>query len=116
MALRRWTLALASGTAVFLVVAVAVTAALESRIWPSAVVGLPVGTVAGLAALAYVYRRVDRPSGLALAVYGAVFLPALAVLWLASVRLSTAVLAASVVAALAGIASTLDDRIGRRIR
>lgn len=90
MSFRRSTLAFAAGTAVFLAVTVAVTAVLEDQIWPSAVVGLLVGAVAGVAALRYVRSRIDRAPGLALAVFGIVFLPVLAVLVLVRVRRSLA--------------------------
>jgi hypothetical protein len=46
--LRNLAVALSAGVVAFLVVAVAVTEILSSRIWPSAVVGLPAGILAGV--------------------------------------------------------------------
>lgn len=60
--LPRVLLALLVGVLAFGVVGVGVTAALDPYIWPSAIVGLPVGIVAGLLAALATSRYLDRPT------------------------------------------------------
>jgi hypothetical protein len=54
---------LVAGVVVFLAVAIALIAALDPLIWPSALVGLPVGFVAGAAAAVLGYRYLGRGPG-----------------------------------------------------
>ncbi|MFC7177042.1 hypothetical protein [Halosegnis marinus] len=56
--------ALAAGVVAFAVVALGVTAALDPYVWPSAVVGLPAGLVAGaLAAVLVRHLLADGSAG-----------------------------------------------------
>lgn len=56
---RRLVASLAAGLLVGVVVAVWVTASLDPFVWPSAVVGLPAGLLAGMATTALAYHRLD---------------------------------------------------------
>ncbi|MCG1003739.1 MULTISPECIES: hypothetical protein [Halobacterium] len=59
--MKRALASLAVGTVVFLVVAVGVTALLDEVIWPSAVLGVPAGVLAGaLAAVGTALALEDR--------------------------------------------------------
>ncbi|WP_247731113.1 hypothetical protein [Halovivax limisalsi] len=52
--------AISVGIVAFATVAVAVTAALDPHIWPSALVGLPAGLLAGVIATIAAHRRLTR--------------------------------------------------------
>lgn len=107
MSRSRSLLATAAGVSTFLVVALAVTAVLEDRIWPSAFVGLPVGVVAGGLALWVVYVRDETSAGRALGGFGVAFLPSFVVLAAVGIRLSLALPVAFALAVLAGVAYAL---------
>jgi hypothetical protein len=61
---RRWAVIVGTfvaGVVTFLAVAVALTAVLDPLIWPSALVGLPIGLIAGAAVAVLGYRYLTRP-------------------------------------------------------
>ena len=60
MNVRNLAVALAAGVVSFLVVAVSVTELLAGRIWPSAIVGLPAGALAGLVGFGAAYYVLSR--------------------------------------------------------
>ncbi|WP_321112666.1 hypothetical protein [Halorussus salinisoli] len=60
MSVKNLAVALAVGVVSFLAVAVTVTELLSTRIWPSAIVGLPVGVLAGLLGVGATYYLLSR--------------------------------------------------------
>ncbi|USZ66663.1 hypothetical protein NGM10_07870 [Halorussus salilacus] len=118
-------LALATGLSAFLVVGVAVTELLSARIWPSLLVGIPVGIAAGLAGAAFVYGglvpespRPRRRFAVAAAGFGVAFLAVLPVAALGlGVRNTVALVLAGGVGAVVALAayarpSVVESRVG----
>ncbi|MFB6103526.1 MAG: hypothetical protein ABEJ57_00380 [Halobacteriaceae archaeon] len=113
MDLRRTAVALTTGAVTFLLVAVAVTAALEPRIEFSVFLGLPAGFIAGVLVTAGVALTLSDPENGLYAVGVGTGAAGITVLLVAVVGaalrypLSTTLLTAALVGAIAGVASAL---------
>lgn len=129
---RRFLVSLFGGLVAALAVGVGVTAALDPYLWPSALVGLPAGVVAGVTALPLTYfglaylaeRRRGRVSTSTAARLWATVAAvgafvgagglAVALLWTLAVGLATALLLGGVVGVVAAAVAALA--VSRRVR